>query len=307
MESETLFASAPVPPTRAGLGVDGCRAGWFWISLTDSEAAFGVVAGFRECLGVVDSETRILVDIPIGLPSGAEYPRECDALARRTLGRPRGSSVFNVPGREALETTDVEEAREVSRRLSGVAFSNQLWAIQPKILEVDHVLRADPVARTRVRETHPELAFWALNDDEPVIEPKKSRDGFERRLSILSRFDSRAEQLVEDALTEFPRTSVQRDDIVDAFVCALIARSPGLRTVPADPPRDEFGLPMEMCIPAELPVSIEGDAFRETASDVDSPGPVLSHRFERAVTLARRWHSGQSRKARTGTQSKSER
>ena len=51
--------------------------------------------------------------------------------------------------------------------------SKQLFNIAPKIREVDEVLRAMPDANGRVFEVHPEVAFWRLNGERALTEPKK--------------------------------------------------------------------------------------------------------------------------------------
>src|SRR5262249_61531199 len=51
--------------------------------------------------------------------------------------------------------------------------SKQLFMIAPKIREVDACLLADAAARARVLEVHPELAFWRLNGERALDEPKK--------------------------------------------------------------------------------------------------------------------------------------
>lgn len=53
---------------------------------------------------------------------------------------------------------------------------------------------------------------------------------------------------IEEILKQFPRKSVGRDDVVDAMVAAITATAStdSLQTLPAYPPKDSQGLPMEM-------------------------------------------------------------
>jgi predicted RNase H-like nuclease len=45
--------------------------------------------------------------------------------------------------------------------------------IAPKIKEVDSILREDRAAIGRVYEVHPEVAFWRLNGERALDQPKK--------------------------------------------------------------------------------------------------------------------------------------
>ena len=116
---------ASIPPLggdgrpETAYGVDGCRAGWFYIALVPSEeAAWGVVKTVGEVVAGAGSSDRILVDTPIGLPEGPEG-RVCDTEARARLGWPRSSSVFPAPVRAALPAATYVEAARINREASG--------------------------------------------------------------------------------------------------------------------------------------------------------------------------------------------
>lgn len=106
-----------------------------------------VVVDEASTAGFPDAE-RILIDVPIGLPWPSVPIRPCDRLARCLLGKPRSSSVFAVPCREALFAGSLEEARTLNRDRIGRSVGAQTWGISPKIAEVDRFLgnrqRADP-------------------------------------------------------------------------------------------------------------------------------------------------------------------
>ena len=105
-------------------------------------------------------------------------------------------------------------------------------------------------AAPMVREVHPELCFWMLNNERPMRYSKKKSAGRAERLAVLNEEDSRSEEIYEEACSKFLRKVVGRDDVLDALVAALAARERGdrLRTIPEVPPRDAKGLPMEMVI-----------------------------------------------------------
>ena len=101
---------------------------------------------------------RVLgVDIPIGLPSGGA-PRQADVLARAAVG-PRWRSVFMTPPRTVLKAPNYAAAAKEARRVLGKGISQQLWALAPRILEVDRVVRS---VDRRIVEVHPELSFAVL-------------------------------------------------------------------------------------------------------------------------------------------------
>ena len=235
------------------VGVDGCPAGWFSVGFDRQGGYKSDVSGsFSELLDRYKDAGLVLVDIPIGLPEGPER-RECDRQARKLLGR-RGSSVFPSPTRQAVEHAaasprDYRGASAVERRFAGKGISRQAFAISPKIAEVDAVMRSRDInAAPEVREVHPELCFWALNDRQPMKFNKKKSQGRAERLRVLGETEPRSEEIYEEACSRFLRKVVGRDDVLDALVAALIALERGdrLTSVPEVPPTDARGLPMEM-------------------------------------------------------------
>ena len=156
------------------VGVDGCPDGWFSVGLDNCEGyELEVFTAFDELLAHYGDAQLVLVDIPIGLPQGGEG-RDCDREARKLLGRPRGSSVFPTPTRPTVNQAakspgDYRGAVEIERCFAGKGINKQTFAIAPKIAEVDKVLLdRDASAPPPVREVHPEICFWALNNRQPM-------------------------------------------------------------------------------------------------------------------------------------------
>ena len=104
-----------------------------------------------------------------------------------------------------------------------------------------------PDAAGRVFEVHPELAFWRLNGERALTEPKKVKSrpyepGLALRRGLLV-----AAGFPESAVNEPPPKGAAADDLLDALACAAIARRihAGLaQPFPNPPPRDAFGLAM---------------------------------------------------------------
>ena len=86
-----------------------------------------------------------------------------------------------------------------------------------------------------------------MNGGTVLTEPKKTAAGLESRLAVLSRHFPAARDAFERCRAATLRRDVARDDIVDALAGAVTAcLAPGLSRFPAEPPRDEQGLPMEI-------------------------------------------------------------
>ena len=227
-------------------GIDGCPSGWFYVGIDiKGECQFGVLEKYSD-IGLFAKRARLtLVDIPIGLPSSVITDRLCDKAARKVI-TPKGSSVFPAPARAALLEHSYIEGSEANRQAVGKKLSKQTWNIVPKIREVDDYMRSQDL-QGKVREMHPEVAFWALNDRKPLYFGKKKREGAEERLEILTRFLPFANDCYKEALNIYKRKDVAADDILDAMVGAVTAmHSPRIKTLPESPSMDEEGLAMEI-------------------------------------------------------------
>jgi predicted RNase H-like nuclease len=144
------------------------------------------------------------------------------------------------------------KANATAKRLTGKGLSKQSYGIMSKIAEVDSCLRSIHNSTGRIRESHPELCFRALNRSQPMSFNKKNKDGFQERLAVLMKHWPAAEKAIHLANIECRHLGAARDDIVDALCLAIVASLPPdiLTSVPPDPPRDQHGLPMEIVYPA---------------------------------------------------------
>lgn len=191
----------------------------------------------------------IAIDIPVGLPQRAgKGGRTAETLVRPLLGE-RQSSVFSVPSRAALAANNYRDACAIALATSDPArkVSKQLFMLAPKIRDVDECLREKSAAHDRVFEVHPELAFWRLNGERALDQPKKVKGrcyepglALRRRLLIAAGFPA-------DVINGKAPRGAGPDDLLDALACAAIARRihAGLAQPFPDPPqRDAFGLRM---------------------------------------------------------------
>jgi predicted RNase H-like nuclease len=228
-------------------GVDGCMAGWVvvWHDLENERMRWEVMPRLEDIAGATPRPAVIGIDVPIGLlESGA---RECDLLARSRLGFPRSSSVFPAPVRPLLAASNHAEASTIRKAVEGKGMSVKAWGIVPKVREADEAMRADAHLRGLVREVHPELSFAGMNGGRAMTHSKKSAAGRAERVAVLrDEFGA----FIDDALASKPRGCAV-DDLLDAFACtwtAVRVVHGEAEVIPADPPRDAYGLPMEMVI-----------------------------------------------------------
>jgi len=199
---------------RTVAGVDGCRGGWLMVRLgPDGRMAVEIVGRFSE-LGL-RGLAMVAVDMPIGLPdSGA---RGCDFRARDRLPRDRKSSVFLHFRRPLLGFATYPEANAWGKA-DGKGLAKQAWFLLPKIADIDAWIT--PARQRRVRESHPELVFFALNDSRPL--PKKSTpEGLAMRRRVLRRHGLKGIDALAEALD---RRKAKLDDLYDAAALALMAR-----------------------------------------------------------------------------------
>lgn len=246
----------------AGMGLDGCRAGWVVATVCTSLHAGPTLdlqirsqASLAQTLCCASASNPVLIDMPIGLPTNT--PRAVDTLLRRALGT-RRASVFDVPARTTLAATSHAEACDMQAGEIGRRLSIQSWHLVPRIRQLDSLLRQRVPGADHVHESHPEWLFRLLARDAEVA-PKKSATGRTQRLSLLAQAATSAgldAVQVLEAIAALQhgtrRADVQPDDLADAVVLALaaceLARN-GSVTLPPLPPRDACGLPMAVVAP----------------------------------------------------------
>ncbi|MGX9576553.1 DUF429 domain-containing protein [Mesorhizobium sp. f-mel] len=244
------------------VGVDGCKAGWIAVRRDPGAMpSAAVFPSFAALLDALPADATVAVDMPIGLPDLSQKGgRGPEALVRPLLGN-RQSSVFAIPSRAALYAhtdgfTTIKawyaahrEASEVAKATSDPprGVSIQAFGIFAKIREIDAVLIARPELRSRVFESHPEVAFCRLNSDQAMCLPKKIKGvvnpaGMAERKALLCRHG-----FTRGFLDQTPPRGAAGDDFVDAAAMMLIAgriASGEARPLPDPPLADRFGIPV---------------------------------------------------------------
>jgi len=242
-------------------GVDWAGKGWFAVFLTpdgDCEGDYYPTLWnlWRER---GDNIRRMLVDIPIGLCEDTR--RACDVAAKAYIGPKQQSSLFYTPIREAIYAENIEAGKECHREAdTDFSIQNQAWSLVPRIRETDSFVQ-DIKGSDRVLQTHPEVCFVALKDDEYLSHSKKTKKGIEERLKLLddtSDFDIHG--FYEEARSVFREPAYapmigDKDDIVDALVAAVSAASTkgSLRSLPCDVEPD-YDKDLDREVEIKLPV-----------------------------------------------------
>jgi predicted RNase H-like nuclease len=221
------------------IGVDGCRGGWVACGAEDGIAVFERL----EDLVCHYPSHCFYIDVPVGLPD--DRPRLLDAKARKLLPG-RSSSIFPVPGRAAVYASDYQTACRVNYASHGRKLTLQTWHICPKIREADQLLIQSDALRSRMFESHPEIAFAQLSGD-MLQYGKKTPEGIEERQGLLGSYMTNVRDVYQRALETHPRKVLARDDILDAMVLSLVGSVRQMRITDGV---DESGIALQMVLPA---------------------------------------------------------
>ena len=194
------------------IGIDGCKRGWFSVwQNPDDTIQSSIFSTLNHLKDFFNDEAHLIIGIDMPVVLSDFIPREADQLARKLLSK-KASSVFTAPTPEMLEQPNYERASYVSKRLFGKSMSLQSWYLFPKIKDVQTIIHD---AHISLYEIHPELSFRAMNQEEVILESKKSKEGFEIRNALLRRhFESFDFESIRNL---YPRKDVMDNDILDAM------------------------------------------------------------------------------------------
>ncbi len=231
-------------------GVDGCRGGWFVVIANADTEKISDFLFVKEISDIFLQSYKldvIAVDIPIGLLTAAKPGgRNCDILARKLLGHPRSSSVFSPPVRDALKYADSYiNASNANRQSSSkkIGISKQCFGILPKIIEVDRLM--SPNLQEIIKEVHPELSFWKMGGETPLLYSKRVGKGRQERINLLSRV---GHNNIHSVFNNYSRSEVDVNDIIDAAAAcwtAIRIFKGNATRLPSIPEKDANGLLME--------------------------------------------------------------
>lgn len=218
-------------------GADAYRGGWMVVLWHPETATVRrrTVPTVQALLRLDEAPTVLGLDMIVGLPDEAvPGGRRCDRQARQLLGRARGASVFSPPAYGALSADTYEEAQRCNQASGPDApgLSKQTYHLFPRLRAVAEALT--PARQKRVREAHPELSFYAMNDNVPLADSKHTAAGQQARLDLLARHGFSD---VADAASA-AEGALGVDDVLDAHAACWTARRLHLGTAERCPPRD---------------------------------------------------------------------
>ena len=183
----------------SSVGIDGCRAGWVAVNITDVGFEVELYKSFEEICSKYSDSNSILVDMPIGLPESIKDIRP-DTEARSYLSG-RTSCIFNTPCRQSVYTEDYFEASSINKQVLGKGLSKQSFAICNQIREIDEMLEKLPEYKEKIKESHPEVCFAVLSSEgkyiEPIYESKHTEDGQFIRIRVLEQFYDKTSEFID--------------------------------------------------------------------------------------------------------------
>ena len=131
----------------------------------------------------------------------------------------------------------------------GRGISIQCWNLLPKIREVDAWLRRGEGQGPELVESHPELSYARLADED--LGRKATAEGVAARLAVLHARGVNARALLATGAGRLTGVRAAAHDQLDALVLAYCATLPAsaMENLPARFMRDSHGLPMRMRVP----------------------------------------------------------
>jgi len=185
----------------------------------------------------------VAVDVAIGLESAAAL-RPNERAARELLGM-RRDAIVPTPVREAAKKQRYRTAARTHKRKTGDELPNAAFERARHAAAMDEFLLAIDEARPVFVEAHPELCYLAFGDEAMASEPSIAA-GYAERMRTLAEFDRDAPPTVQSVAESTTGHDVPIPAVLDAVSLALTVRpGPGdCRSLPADPPTDDEGLPM---------------------------------------------------------------
>jgi predicted RNase H-like nuclease len=231
----------PVLPYRLIAGVEPCPGGWLVVGARlQGIAAFPtepeVLPTFAELMDYRPAFDVMAVHCHLSFPT-EDTPggRSCDRQARELLGWPRSGAVTSPPSRMLLTTGDLDQ-----RPRKGLSpISAQMLRRYAEVAE-----EMQPYRQRQVFEVHPELSFFQLNDDQPMLHAKETPEGVQERRALVEARIPGVDTVLQASLP-----GVELRHLLDASADLVTARRIAARAVerlPEDPEWDEQGVRMEL-------------------------------------------------------------
>lgn len=203
-----------------------------------------------------ETAARIAIDVPIGL-GATTAPRPNERAARELL-EARRDAIVPAPVREAAKKQRYRTASRVHERKAGHELPRSAFESAGRTTAMDEFLAAIEEARPVFVEAHPELCYLGFVGEQMTEQPTFAA-GYAERMRALAEFDRDAPPTVQSVAEATAGHRISIPAVLDAVALGLTVRpGPGsLRSLPADPPRDERGLEMRYVYRSETSLSDE--------------------------------------------------
>src|SRR5439155_11532867 len=227
---------------------DGCKGGWLVVKSpswpSESLPYMSICSDFRSLLEFTKDCERVVVDIPIGIPTGRRI-RSCDLQAKDLLKTNGASSaVFLAPPRETFPARNPKEFQKLHREAREKGAGLPVWGILGKIKEADASM--EPEFQRKVLEFHPELAWLRVAGR--YLGSKHTDAGVVNRMTVLRKYV--AGFLKASKWQSRLGRAARLDDLLDAMI-GIASAQPSLESKNYRLPRnvteiDGMGLSMEI-------------------------------------------------------------
>ncbi len=227
----------PPLPYKVVAAVTPCPGGWLVASAKLHAATFSpeeprVLSKFSEVFEERPLFEVIALNAPVGYADTPEEERGCDVIARRLLGR-RSMTVKRTPTRGTVETGLVR----LDEHLDAITL-----VLLGRYCEVN--VEMLPYRQRTVYEAHPELSFYVINGDKPLVRSKKSDEGIAERRVLLEKRIPGVKRILDAQLRGVPTSHLY--DVAALLWTARRIAAKAANRIPEDPEWDSEGLRKEI-------------------------------------------------------------
>jgi predicted RNase H-like nuclease len=227
----------PPLPYKVIAAVTPCPGGWLVASAKLQGTTFApedarVLSKFSEVFEERPQFEVIALNAPVGYPDAPDELRACDAVARRLLGR-RSMTVRRTPTRGTVETGLVR----LDEHLDAISL-----VLLARYGEVNTEML--PYRQRTVYEAHPELSFFVINGDKPLVRSKKTEEGIHERRVLLEKRIPGVKRILDTSLRGVPTSHLY--DVAALLWTARRIVAKAATRIPEDPEWDAEGLRKEI-------------------------------------------------------------
>lgn len=226
----------PPLPYKVVAGMTPCPGGWLVASAKLQAVTFApqdpvVYAKFTEVFDAHPAYEVIALNAPVGYSDDPDVYRSCELEARKLLGR-RAITIRRSPSRGTVESG----VPSVDEHLDAINL-----VLLPRLTEVSAEML--PYRQRTVYEAHPELSFYVINGDKPLLCSKRTEEGVAERRALLVKRVPGIQRVLDAELEGVPTTHLY--DVSALLWTARRIAAKAATRMPEDPEWDSEGLRKE--------------------------------------------------------------